>query len=554
MSASSESDKLPADFQANNRIAIIDFGSQVTQLIARSLRKIGVYAEVFVYDGNEYERVKNFSANGIIFSGGPQRLGSNASDSKKSGLPEEISFRFDDRLFELGLPILGICLGEQILCSRLGGKVVSSQDSEYGPAELEITDYCDLFDKKTDLSSSWRVGSSVPVWMSHTDKILSIPPGFKSVARTSRSSHAIITDPKRKIYGLQFHPEVSHTCDGERLLKNFVRRVCRCIGQWQAQNAIDKALEDIRSKVGEGRVLCALSGGVDSAVAGLLINRALGDHFYGAFIDNGLLREGESEMIEFTLRHYFGNNLQCFDESKRFISALLGVFDPEEKRKKIGEVFIQCFEEIAQNLQKSHGKIEFLGQGTLYPDVIESLSPLVGGVSQKIKSHHNVGGLPEVMSMNLVEPLRFLFKDEVRVIGRKLGLDANFISRHPFPGPGLAVRIPGEVTAEKCAILRRADKVFIESLRQEGLYEDIWQAFAILLPTKSVGVMGDVRSYGYCCLLRAVISDDGMTAQPYAFTPEFLAHVASEIVNEVEGVNRVLYDCSGKPPSTIEWE
>ena len=530
---------LPDGFQQQNRIAILDFGSQVTQLIARRLRQAGIYSHIFSYSPDALRRLEAFAPQGIVLSGGPKSL-----------LEEKTEI--DDRLFALGCPLLGICYGEQILCRELGGRLERAQDSEYGPAQLEIVEDCLLFDKEEH--AVWRAGARVPVWMSHTDKVASLPTGFRAVARTEKAPYAVIADEKRGFYGLQFHPEVSHTQAGERLLANFARKVCRCTGVWQAEEAIVQAVENIRLQVGEGRVLCAISGGVDSTVAALLIQRALGERLHVVFLDNGLLREGEALEVEAALRPYFGENLLCLDESERFLQALRGVRDPEKKRKTIGNLFVRCFEKLAQQLEKTHGKIEFLGQGTLYPDVVESLPVRDASSSQTIKSHHNVGGLPERMSMRLVEPLRFLFKDEVRKIGSQLGVAQHFLSRHPFPGPGLAVRLPGEVTKERCDLLRRIDQVFLRALRREGLYDAIWQAFAVLLPVTSVGVMGDARSVQACCVLRAVVSEDGMTARAYPFSSDFQTKVAAEIVNEVQGVNRVLYDCTGKPPATIEWE
>ena len=539
MENSSSARALPESFQSNNRIAILDFGSQVTQLIARRLRQAGIYSHIFPYSPDAVERLAAFAPQGIVLSGGPKSL-----------LEEKTPI--DERLFALDKPLLGICYGEQVLCLELGGKLERAQDSEYGPAQLEIVEDCLLFDKEEH--AVWREGASVPVWMSHTDKIASLPTGFRVKARTAKAPYAVIADEKRRFYGLQFHPEVSHTQEGERLLANFARKVCRCTGAWQAEEAIAQAVAEIRLQVGEGRVLCAISGGVDSTVAALLIKRAIGERLHAVFLDNGLLRAEEAVEVESALRPYFANNLLCADESERFLQALRGITDPEKKRKTIGALFVQCFEKIAQQLEKSHGKIEFLGQGTLYPDVVESFPSRDASQSQTIKSHHNVGGLPERMTMRLVEPLRFLFKDEVRELGKKLGVAQDFLTRHPFPGPGLAVRLPGEVTKERCDLLRRIDRVFLHALRREGLYDAIWQAFAVLLPVTSVGVKGDARSVQACCVLRAVVSEDGMTAKPYPFTPDFQAKVAALIVNEVPGVNRVLYDCTGKPPATIEWE
>ena len=517
----------------HDHVLILDFGSQVTQLIARRVRESGVYCEVWPYNQADEARIRAFNPKGIILSGGP------------CSVTDKDSPRAPQIVFEMGLPIFGICYGQQTMMEQLGGKVEKGDAAgrEFGKA------YVDIKGTNALLSGAWKTGAHEQVWMSHGDRVTKLAPGFEVVGTSEGAPYAIIADEKRKFYAVQFHPEVVHTPHGAELYRNFTHEICGCKGDWTMSAFREEAIAKIRKQVGKGRVVCGLSGGVDSSVTAVLLHEAIGDQLTCIYVDTGLMRANESAQVVDMFRGHYNIPLIHENASELFLGGLEGISDPEMKRKLIGAKFIEVFE----RLSKKVGDAAFLAQGTLYPDVIESVS-FTGGPSVTIKSHHNVGGLPEYMKLKLVEPLRELFKDEVRALGRELGMPEDFIRRHPFPGPGLAIRIPGEITGEKLEILRKADTVYLEEIRSAGLYDAIWQAFAVLLPVKTVGVMGDDRTYDFVCALRAVTSTDGMTAEAYPFTHEFLTRTATRIINEVRGINRVTYDITSKPPGTIEWE
>ncbi len=515
----------------HERLLIIDFGSQVTQLIARRLRELNVYCEIHPFNRVTDAFLRDFAPRAVIFSGGPASVFADGAPMPPASV------------FDLGVPILGICYGQQVMMHCLGGHVERGHGTaEFGRAHVSPTE------EKLDLLDGWFENGREQVWMSHGDHVAKLAPGFRVFGTSPGAPFAVTADPARHFYAVQFHPEVHHTPGGSRLYANFVR-IAGFSGDWTMHAYRDEAIRIIRDQVGTGKVICGLSGGVDSSVAAVLIHEAIGDQLTCVFVDHGLLREGEAEQVVTMFRDHYNIPLIHADESELFLTALDGVSDPETKRKIIGGLFIDVFQKHAHEV----GGAEFLAQGTLYPDVIESVS-FSGGPSVTIKSHHNVGGLPAKMGLKLVEPLRELFKDEVRALGAELGLPPSFIGRHPFPGPGLAIRCPGEITRDKLAILRKADAIYIDQIRKHGLYDEIWQAFAAILPVRTVGVMGDGRTYDYALALRAVTSVDGMTADYYPFTHDFLGETATRIINEVPGINRVFYDVTSKPPGTIEME
>ena len=515
----------------HERLLIIDFGSQVTKLIARRVRESGIYCEVHPFNRAGKTFIDDFNPKAIILSGGPNSV-------TGTGSP-----RADESVFTRGLPVLGICYGQQTMCAQLGGAVERSDEREFGRADLTIVKDNPLF------RGLAHIGETERVWMSHGDRVSAIPHGFEVIATSANAPFAATADTERGFYGVQFHPEVVHSVNGAKMLKNFTHGIAGMKGDWTMAAFKDEAIAAIRAQVGEGHVICGLSGGVDSSVAAVLIHEAIGEQLTCVYVDTGMMRKGESDQVVSLFREHYKINLIHVDAEDIFLSQLAGISDPERKRRIIGAAFIDIFDTEAKKIENA----EFLAQGTLYPDVIESVS-FDGGPSVTIKSHHNVGGLPEKMNLKLVEPLRELFKDEVRALGRELGLHADFVERHPFPGPGLAIRCPGEITKARLDILRDADAIYLDQIKKHGLYNEIWQAFAVILPVQTVGVMGDERTYENVLALRAVTSTDGMTADYYPYSHDFLGETATRIINEVRGVNRVVYDITSKPPGTIEWE
>ena len=511
-------------------ILILDFGSQVTQLIARRLRDKNIYTCILPCTAT-MDTIEAIAPKGIILSGGPNSVA--IADTPRAA----------EGVFRLSVPVLGICYGQQTMCQQLGGKVEAGTEREFGRAEITVKAESVLF------KGVWEAGGTYRVWMSHGDRVVALPEGFSVIAASKGAPYAAIADEERGFYGVQFHPEVVHTPQGDAILERFAKSICGVKGEWSMAAYKERAIASIKEQVGKDKVICGLSGGVDSSVTAVLLHEAIGAQLICVFVDHGLMRAGEAEEVIRLFGDHYNIPLIHENASQVFLERLKGITDPEEKRKIIGASFIDIFDKAASSVEGA----KFLAQGTLYPDVIESVSAS-GGPSVTIKSHHNVGGLPDDMDFELVEPLRMLFKDEVRVLGRELGMPESLVGRHPFPGPGLAIRIPGEVTEDKCNILRHADQIYLEEIREAGLYDEIWQAFAVLLPVRTVGVMGDARTYDYVCGLRAVTSSDGMTADCYGFSHEFLSNVTTRIVNEVKGINRVVYDYTSKPPGTIEWE